>query len=75
MMVDGPLNLIGEKQPDVLCLSVAPGSYIGQFKEPVKKTLARFPGWSVLTGGQAFPRKTAEAGVTQTSDFRVRWMK
>jgi len=54
---------------------VAPGSYIGQFKEPVKKTLARFPGWSVLTGGQAFPRKTAEAGVTQTSDFRVRWMK
>jgi hemerythrin-like metal-binding protein len=52
--VEGLLNLIGEKQPDVLCLSVSLSSHIGQFKETVKKTRCLFPELDILAGGQAF---------------------
>jgi hemerythrin-like metal-binding protein len=52
--VEDLLELIDEKQPEVLCLSVSLTSHIGQFKETVEKTRARFPQLDILAGGQAF---------------------
>jgi hemerythrin-like metal-binding protein len=52
--VEGLLELIEEKQPEVLCLSVTLSSHIGQFKETVEKTRSRFPDLNILAGGQAF---------------------
>jgi len=52
--VEGLLELLGDKQPDVLCLSVSLSSHIGRFKETVQKSHARFPGLDILAGGQAF---------------------
>jgi hemerythrin-like metal-binding protein len=52
--VDGLLELIEEKQPEVLCLSVSLSSHISNFKETVEKTRARFPQLDILAGGQAF---------------------
>jgi hemerythrin-like metal-binding protein len=52
--VEGLLELIEEKQPEVLCLSVSLSSHIGQFKETVEKTRSRFPDLNILAGGQAF---------------------
>jgi hypothetical protein len=52
--VEGLLELLAEKQPDVLCLSVSLSSHIGRFNETVNKTHARFPELDILAGGQAF---------------------
>jgi hemerythrin-like metal-binding protein len=68
--VDALLDLIGEKQPDVLCLSVTLGSHMGQFKETVRKTRARFPELDILAGGQALPHDTAEV----SSDPQLRFL-
>jgi hemerythrin-like metal-binding protein len=51
--VDGLLDLIGEKQPEVLCLSVSLTSHVGQFMDTVKMTRIRFPDLEILAGGQA----------------------
>jgi len=59
--VDGLLELLADKQPDVLCLSVSINSHIRRFKETVKKTHAHFPGLDILAGGQAFLHYLAEA--------------
>jgi hemerythrin-like metal-binding protein len=59
--VEGLLDLLEEKQPDVLCLSVSLSSHIRRFKETVKKTHARFPDLAILAGGQAFLHNKAEA--------------
>lgn len=57
--VEGLMELLADKKPDVLCLSVSLSSHIGQFEETVKKTHDRFPGLDILAGGQAFlPIKT-----------------
>jgi len=69
--VEGLLELLGEKQPDVLCLSVSLSSNIGQFKETVKKTHARFPGLDILAGGQAFLPIKAEVN----SDPHLRYLR
>jgi hemerythrin-like metal-binding protein len=52
--VEGLLELLEEKQPVVLCLSVTLDSHIGQFNETVKKTRRLFPELEILAGGQAF---------------------
>jgi len=51
--VEGLLDLIGEKRPDVLCLSVSLTSHIGLFNDTVKRARARFPDLEILAGGQA----------------------
>jgi len=58
--VKGLLELLEEKQPNVLCLSVSLSSHIGRFKETVKKTHAHFPGLEILAGGQAFLQRRAD---------------
>jgi len=58
--VKGLLELLDDKQPNVLCLSVSLSSHTGRFKETVKKTRARFPGLDILAGGQAFLQRRAE---------------
>ena len=58
--VKGLLELLEEKQPDVLCLSVSLSNHIGRFKETVAKTRARFPRLGILAGGQAFLQRRAE---------------
>jgi hemerythrin-like metal-binding protein len=68
--VEGLLELLGEKQPDVLCLSVSLSNHIGRFKETVKKTHARFPGLEILAGGQAFLQRRAEVN----TDPNVRYL-
>jgi hemerythrin-like metal-binding protein len=52
--VEGLLELIEKKHPDVLCLSVSLSDHLSQFKETVEKTLTRFPELNILAGGQAF---------------------
>ena len=68
--VEGLLELLEEKQPDVLCLSVSLSSHTGRFKETVKKTRARFPGLDILAGGQAFLQRRAEVN----TDPHVRYL-
>ena len=58
--VEGLLEMLGEKQPDVLCFSVSLSSHISQFNETVEKVRTRFPDLSILAGGQAFLHNTAE---------------
>jgi hemerythrin-like metal-binding protein len=58
--VEGLLELVEEKHPEVLCLSMTLSSHMGRFKETVKKAHARFPGLDILAGGQAFLEETAE---------------
>jgi hemerythrin-like metal-binding protein len=60
MPVEGLLEMLGEKQPDVLCFSVSLSSHISQFNEIVEKVRTRFPDLSILAGGQAFLHNTAE---------------
>jgi hemerythrin-like metal-binding protein len=69
--VDGLLEMIGEKQPDVLCLSVSLSSHMAQFKETVKKTHDRFPDLDILAGGQAFLPMKAEVN----SDPHLRYLR
>ena len=65
------LELLADKQPDVLCLSVSLSSHMGQFEETVKKTHARFPGLDILAGGQAFLPMKAEVN----SDPHLRYLR
>jgi hemerythrin-like metal-binding protein len=58
--VDGLLDLIEEKQPEVLCLSVSLSIHVSPFIETVEKTRARFPELNILAGGQAFLHNTEE---------------
>jgi hemerythrin-like metal-binding protein len=50
------LDLLGKKQPQVLCLSVSLSSHLGRFHETVKKTRSRYPDMDILVGGQALQR-------------------
>jgi len=54
MPVEGLLELLADKRPDVLCLSVSLSSHLEEFKETVRKAGARFPELEILAGGQAF---------------------
>ena len=54
MPVEGLLELLADKRPDVLCLSVSLSSHLEEFKETVRKAGARFPELEILFGGQAF---------------------
>ena len=58
--VEGLLDLIEEKQPEVLCLSVSLSIHVSPFIETVEKTRARFPELNILAGGQAFLNNTEE---------------
>jgi methanogenic corrinoid protein MtbC1 len=58
--VEGLLEMVGEKQPDVLALSVSLSNHVGQFKETVERTRAMFPSLEILAGGQAFLRDQLE---------------
>jgi hemerythrin-like metal-binding protein len=69
--VEGLLDLLGEKHPDVLCLSVSLSSHIGRFRETVMKTRTRFPGLDILAGGQAFLHNRDEVN----SDPRLRFLR
>jgi methanogenic corrinoid protein MtbC1 len=69
--VGGLLELLSEKQPDVLCLSVSLSSHIGRFNETVKKTHARLPGLDILAGGQAFLQTRAEVN----ADPHLRYLR
>jgi len=51
---EGLQDLLADKQPDVLCLSVSLSCHIGLFKETVEKTRVLFPELEILAGGQAF---------------------
>jgi hemerythrin-like metal-binding protein len=59
--VEGLLEMLGEKQPDVLALSVSLSSHIGEFREIVERTHTLFPDLEILAGGQAFQHNAAEA--------------
>jgi len=65
------LEMLGEKQPDVLCFSVSLSSHISQFNETVEKVRTRFPDLSILAGGQAFLHNTAEVN----SDPRLSYLR
>jgi hemerythrin-like metal-binding protein len=69
--VEGLLELLVDKQPDVLCLSVSLSSHIGQFNEAVKKTRARCPALDILAGGQAFLPIKAEVN----NDPHLRYLR
>jgi hemerythrin-like metal-binding protein len=56
----GLLELLEEKQPDVLCLSVSLRSNVGQFKQTIKKLRSHYPGLDILAGGQALEPNRAE---------------
>jgi methanogenic corrinoid protein MtbC1 len=59
--IEGLMELIEEKQPEVLCLSVSLSSHIGNFNETVERTRTRFPGLDILAGGQAFTHNMTES--------------
>jgi hemerythrin-like metal-binding protein len=69
--VEGLLDLIGEKQPDVLCLSVSLSIHVNQLEETVEKTRARFSELNILVGGQAFLHNTEEFN----SDPRLSYLR
>jgi hemerythrin-like metal-binding protein len=68
---EGLLELIEEKQPEVLCLSVSLSDHISQFKETVEKTRTRFPDLNILAGGQAFFLNSNEGN----SDPRLSYLR
>jgi hemerythrin-like metal-binding protein len=68
--VEGLLELLEEKQPDVLCLSVSLSSHTGRFKETVKNTRVLFPELHILAGGQAFLQRSADV----RTDPNVRYL-
>jgi methanogenic corrinoid protein MtbC1 len=69
--VESLLELLGEKHPEVLCLSVSLSRHIARFKETVKKTRSRFPGLEILAGGQAF----GQGGAEVNGDPQVRYLR
>ena len=57
--IEGLLDSLEKKQPDVLGLSVTINSNLVLFQETVEKTRARFPRLEILAGGQALPHNGA----------------
>jgi len=74
------LDLLGKKQPQLLCLSVTLSSHLDHFQETVKKTRARFPNLDILVGGLALQTsqvaiaKDAHLHYLRTLDELERWI-